>query len=56
MSLNSRQRNREHAAYMKEKNIKRTTGSCPLSCGAQIANGGPALLSHLNVCGRSKTN
>ena len=38
------------AEYMKKKGITRTSGACPWGCGAQIPNGGPPLMSHLNVC------
>lgn len=46
------QRNKSQATaeYMKKKGITRTTGACPWGCGAQIANGGQALMIHLNRC------
>lgn len=44
--------NSENAKRMKELGIRRTTSACPMGCGAQIAIGGPALLSHLGRCGR----
>ena len=46
----NRARSQAHAEYMKKKGIKRTTGACPWGCGAQVANGGPALMIHLNTC------
>ena len=39
-----------HAAWMKEKGIKRTSGQCPMGCGAMIPNGGQALIFHLSKC------
>lgn len=44
----------ERAAWMKKKGIKRTTGSCPMGCGATIPNGGNSLLSHLSRCQGSR--
>lgn len=41
---------KEHAAMMKKLGIKRTTGTCPMGCGAKITNGGSALLAHLGRC------
>lgn len=46
----NRAKSSAQAAYMKEKGIRRTTGACPWGCGAQIQNGGPALMNHLNQC------
>lgn len=40
----------ERAKFMKDHGIKRTTGKCPMGCGATIPNGGTALLSHLSRC------
>ena len=39
-----------HAAWMKDKGIRRTTGQCPMGCGAKIANGGQTLINHLRNC------
>lgn len=39
-----------HAAWMKAKGIKRTSGSCPMGCGKMIPNGGQALILHLGQC------
>lgn len=50
MSENSRQRDKAMAAYLKKIGAKRTSGTCPLGCGAQLAIGGPALIAHLNTC------
>lgn len=46
----NRAKSAAQAAYMKEKGITRSTGSCPWGCGAQIKNGGQALMNHLNSC------
>ena len=46
----NRQKSAAMAAHMKERGIRRTTGSCPWGCGHQITIGGPALLTHLNTC------
>lgn len=50
MSLASRGKARETAAYLKKMGVERTTGQCPWGCGAPIKVGGPALLSHLTRC------
>jgi hypothetical protein len=39
-----------HAAWMKEKGIRRTTGMCPWGCGSRIPNGGGPLIAHLGRC------
>lgn len=46
----NRKKSSEYAAYMKKKGIRRTTGACPMGCGAQVAIGGPALINHLGRC------
>lgn len=46
----NRKKSSEYAAYMKKMGIRRTTGSCPMGCGAQIPIGGPALIAHLGRC------
>lgn len=38
------------AAYLKDLGIERNSGACPWGCGALVANGGQALLSHLGRC------
>jgi hypothetical protein len=43
-------KNAEMAKMLKVKGVKRNTAACPRGCGAQLLNGGTALLSHLNVC------
>lgn len=43
-------KNSERAAFMKKHGIKRTTGQCPMGCGASIKIGGSALLNHLTIC------
>jgi hypothetical protein len=40
----------ENARRMKDMGIRRTSGSCPMGCGAQISNGGNPLISHLGRC------
>lgn len=40
----------ERASQMKKQGIKRRSGSCPMGCGASIANGGASLMAHLNTC------
>jgi hypothetical protein len=40
----------ENAKRMKDLGIRRRTGSCPMSCGAQVPIGGTALLAHLGRC------
>lgn len=40
----------ENARRMKEMGIRRKTGSCPMSCGAQIALGVSSLMNHLGRC------
>lgn len=42
----------ENAKRMKDLGIRRKTGSCPMSCGAQVPLGAQALLAHLGRCGR----
>ena len=43
-------KDKEMAAYLKKMGIERRSGTCPWGCGAQLANGGGALTTHLNVC------
>lgn len=52
MSVASSQakKNGEMAARMKKLGIRRTSGNCPMGCGRQITNGGPALIAHLGRC------
>lgn len=50
MSLSSRGKSRETAAYLKKMGVERKTGMCPWGCGASIANGGGPLISHLTRC------
>ena len=50
MSQESRARSRNTASILKARKIERTHGACPWGCGAQLANGGDALLRHLNIC------
>jgi len=38
------------AAYMKDRGITRTSGSCPWGCGSLVSNGGSALIAHLGRC------
>lgn len=45
---------RETAKRMKELGIRRTTGACPMGCGAQIPIGGNPLIAHLGRCGGAK--
>jgi len=40
----------ENAARMKKMGIRRKTGACVMSCGAQIPIGGGALLAHMSRC------
>lgn len=46
----NRAKSAAQAAYMKERGITRTTGSCPWGCGSAIRNGGEHLLNHLSRC------
>lgn len=46
----NRNKSQAMAEYMRRKGITRTTGQCPWGCGAQIKNGGPPLMNHLNQC------
>lgn len=50
MSKQSRERARELAKHLKDRQIERTTGACPWGCGRPVANGGGALLAHLTRC------
>lgn len=50
MSVQSRQKDKERAAYLKLIGAKRSTGRCPWGCGAALTNGGAALVAHLNIC------
>jgi NAD-dependent dihydropyrimidine dehydrogenase PreA subunit len=50
MSVQSRAKDKERAAYLKAIGAKRSTGRCPMGCGAAITNGGQHLLIHLNTC------
>ena len=50
MSKKNDPKMKQHAAWMKERGIRRTTGQCPMSCGHSIPNGGQALLNHLRIC------
>jgi hypothetical protein len=45
-----KKKNSEMAARMKLLGIRRTTGQCPMGCGASIPNGGNALLAHMGRC------
>lgn len=42
--------NAENAKRMKDLGIRRTTGACPMGCGAQITIGGAPLIAHLGRC------
>ena len=54
MSNERRNKDKEMASFLKAHHITRTSSNCPSHCGAQISNGGSALISHLNTrCGRS---
>lgn len=44
----------ETARRMKEMGVRRKTSACPMGCGAQIPNGGQALISHLGRCSGKK--
>jgi hypothetical protein len=46
--------NSENAKRMKDLGIRRSTGSCPMGCGAQIALGGGPLVFHLGRCSGKK--
>lgn len=46
----NRNKSQKAAEYMKKRGITRNSGSCPWGCGAMIANGGQALMAHLNSC------
>lgn len=50
MSKDTRRKNQERAARLKEAGIERTTGQCPMGCGRSIKNGGNPLLNHLMTC------
>ena len=50
MASNRSMKDKEMAAYLKKKGVKRTTGMCPMGCGRALTVGGAALTSHLNVC------
>lgn len=39
-----------HASFMKEHRVSRTSSACPWHCGAMLAIGGTALLRHLVTC------
>lgn len=41
---------KQMAAYMKERGIRRTTAACPWHCGAHVPIGGSALVAHLTRC------
>lgn len=44
------------AAWLKAHQVERTSGACPWGCGRMVANGGQALMAHLNVCHGSPRN
>lgn len=50
MSMADNKKNGEMAARMKKEGIRRTTGTCPMGCGAQVKIGGSGLLNHFNIC------
>ncbi len=47
---NNTTKSKKTAEYLKDKKVMRKTGACPWGCGAQIVNGGQALMDHLNRC------
>lgn len=47
---NKSKKSQAQAEYMKERGTTRNSGACPWGCGAQITNGGQALMNHLNRC------
>lgn len=55
MASKKSMKDKEMAADLKKRGVKRTTGTCPMGCGRSIPIGGPALVSHLGHChGKSK--
>lgn len=47
----NRAKSSAQAAYMKERGIRRTTGQCPMGCGASYSIDRPsALMEHLTKC------
>jgi len=58
MSAATKAKDKSMASYLKERKVKRTTGThCPFSCGRPISiEGSQSLLTHMMNCkGRAKT-
>lgn len=48
------QKTQELAKFLKDHQVERTSGQCPMGCGRPISNGGDALIFHLGKCPGSK--